>query len=144
MAAVHNFELEQGEDLVIAFVYKTGPEGESVPVNLTSYDFRMDIVAPDGKVLTVLNEEAIEDTDPYVVGAQPDNGFEVTLGATGEVRITLSRALTLPGGVMFKYINANPSVRVFTYDMFLRDNMDMQKKIMGGTITVQGSVTHWL
>lgn len=144
MAATYNYEWNQGEDLLIALVYKSGPIGEAVPVDLNLYAFRMDIVGPDGKVLTVANDENIADSDPYTTGNQPDTQYEVTLKNTGEIRIDLSRALTLPGGVFYKYLSSNPPVRTFSYDMFLRDNNGKQKKIMAGTITVERSVTHWL
>lgn len=144
MAATYNYEWNQGEDLLIALVYKSGPIGESEPVDLTLYSFRMDIVAPDGKVLTVANDDAITDSDPYTAGDQADNVFEVTMDNAGEIRIDLSRSLTLPGGAFYKYISANTSIRTFSYDMFLRDFNGKQKKIMGGTITIERSVTHWL
>lgn len=144
MAATYNYEWNQGEDLLIALVYKSGPVGESVPVDLNLYSFRMDIVAPNGKVLTVANDDTIADTDPYQEGAQEDTDYEVTMSNIGEIRIDLSRALTLPGGAFYKYLNANPAVKTFSYDMFLRDNNGKQKKIMAGTITIERSVTHWV
>lgn len=144
MAATYNYEWNQGEDLLIALVYKSGPVGEAVPVDLNLYSFRMDIVAPDGKVLTVANDDAIADADPYTPGNQPDSSpYEVTMDNAGNIRIDLSRALTLPGGTFYKYLNANPAVKTFSYDMFLRDNNGKQKKIMAGTITIERSVTHW-
>lgn len=144
MAATYNYEWNQGEDLLIALVYKSGPIGESTPVDLTLYSFRMDIVAPDGKVLTIANDDNIVDSDPYTAGNQDDSVYEVTMDNAGEIRIDLSRSLTLPGGAFYKYISANPSIRTFSYDMFLRDFNGKQKKIMGGTITIERSVTHWL
>lgn len=143
MAVTHNYAWNQGEDFLISLVYKSGPTGSAEPVDLTQYSFRMDIVAPDGKVLSVLNDKAIADTDPYTDGAQADDTFEVVLGADGEIRVELSRALTLPGGAFYKYITANPVVKVFSYDMFLRDYDNNQKKVMAGTITIERSVTHW-
>jgi hypothetical protein len=143
MAATYNYEWNQGEDFLIALVYKSGPVGSAEPVDLNLYSFRMDIVAPNGKVLSVVNDETIADTDPYVAGAQEDATYEVTMNNLGEIRIDLSRALTLPGGAFYKYLNANPSVKTFSYDMFLRDNNGKQKKIMAGTITIERSVTHW-
>lgn len=144
MAATYNYEWNQGEDLLIALVYKSGPIGESEPVDLNLYSFRMDIVSPDGKVLTVVNDDTLPDADPYTAGDQEDASYEVEMGVDGSIRIDLSRALTLPGGAFYKYINANPSIRSFSYDMFLRDFNGKQKKIMGGTITIERSVTHWL
>lgn len=147
MAATHNYTWNQGEDLLIALVYKSGPVGSSEPVDLNLYSFRMDIVGPDGRVLSVANDQTITDADPYMTGDQTDSGpFEVELNADdviGSIRIDLARSLTLPGGVFYKYINANPPIRVFSYDMFLRDNNGKQKKLMQGTITIERSVTHW-
>lgn len=143
MAATKNFEWNQGEDFPISLVYKSGPVGAAAPVDLNLYTFRMDIVAPDGKVLSVLNDDAIADTDPNEAGSQPDNTYEVTMNSDGEIKIELGRALTLPGGAFYKYITANPPVNTFSYDMFLRDNNGKQKKIMGGTISIERSVTHW-
>lgn len=143
MAATYNYEWNQGEDLLIALVYKSGPVGSAEPVDLNLYSFRMDIVAPNGKVLSVVNDDTIPDADPYEAGAQEDAAYEVTMNNLGEIRIDLSRALTLPGGAFYKYLNANPAVKTFSYDMFLRDNNGKQKKIMAGTITIERSVTHW-
>lgn len=144
MAATYNYEWNQGEDMTISLVYKSGPEGDTVPVDLTSHLFRMDIVAPDGKVLSVLNDSEIEDTDPFTEGDQGDTDYEVILGDEGEIVVELSRALTLPGGPLYPYITAASPTRAFLYDMFLRDSSDKQRKILGGTITVVKSVTQWL
>jgi hypothetical protein len=143
MASTYDYEWDQGADLTINLVYKEGPEGATVVVDLTAYKFRMDVVAPDGKVLSVLNDEAIADADAFTTGSQADNAFEVTLGSSGQIAITLSRALTLPGGAFYNYINANPSQNVFSYDMFLRTDTTVQKKILSGTITVNKSLTIW-
>ena len=144
MAASQDYEWDQGADLTINLVYKTGPSGATVAVDLTAWKFRMDIVAPDGKVLSVLNDEAIADTDPFTAGAQADNAFEVTLGSAGQITIVLSRALTLPGGALFSYINSNPAQNVFSYDMFLRNASNIQTKILEGSITVNESLTMWV
>lgn len=144
MAVTYDFSWAQGEDKILSMVYKSGPVGESEPVDLSNHSLRMDIVAPDGKVLTISNDEAIADADPYTTGEQPDSVFEVTLSGTGEIRIELPRALTLPGGPFYNYLKSNPPIRTFSYDIFLRDEFEKQKKIMQGTITIERSVTHWL
>lgn len=143
MAEPYNLQWDEGSDLNISIIYKTGPAGAEVPVDLTAYKLRMDIIGPDRKVLTVLNDEAITDTDPFTAGSQGDTNYEVTLGAAGEIGINLSRALTLPGGVFYKYTSANPSVTQFDYDIFLRDASNRQTKIVYGVITVAKSVTKW-
>ena len=144
MAVTYDFNWAQGEDKILSMVYKSGPVGESEPVDLGNHKLRMDIVAADSRVLVVANDESIADADPYTLGAQPDTDYEVTLSGTGQIQIELSRALTLPGGALYKYITANPPIRVFSYDIFLRDAFEKQKKIMQGTITIERSVTHWL
>lgn len=143
MAEPFNLEWDEGSDLVISIVYKTGPTGSEAPVDLTSYKLRMDISSPDGKVLSVLNDESVTDTDPFTAGDQTDSSYEVVLGNAGEITITLSRALNLPGGAFYKYISANPSITEFNYDMFLRDASNKQKKIVYGTIEVVKSITKW-
>lgn len=144
MAVTYDFPWAQGEDKTIVFTYKSGPVGASAPVDLSNHKLRMDIVGPDGVVLVVANDEAIADTDPYVSGAQVDNNFEVVLTSTGGITVNLSRALTLPGGPFYSYISANPPIRTFSYDMFLRDGFGKQFKVVQGTITIERSVTHWL
>lgn len=143
MTSVYNYEWNQGEDLTISIVYKSGPTGAAVPVDLTLYAFRMDIVGPNGKALSILNDEAIADTDPFTAGNQGDSTYEVTLGSAGQITINLSRALTLPGGAFYPYLTANPSVVKFSYDMFLRDGTNKQKKVLMGSITISKSVTKW-
>lgn len=144
MVATQDYSWNQGEDLTISITYKSGPVGAAVPVDLTSYAFRMDIVGSNGKVLSVLNDEAIVDTDPFTAGNQGDTTYEVTMTNAGGITINLPRAMTLPGGVFYPYLNANPSVVSFSYDMFLRDNTNKQRKILAGTISISKSVTKWL
>lgn len=144
MAEPYNLVWDEGSDLIISITYKSGPEGAEVPVDLSLYKMRMDISGPDGKILSVLNDEAISDTDPFTAGAQADTTYEVVLGNSGQIGITLSRALTLPGGSIYRYTSANPSTINFNYDIFLRDSSDKQKKIVYGTINVVKSVTKWL
>lgn len=128
----------------MALVYKAGPVGSAVPVDLSAYAFRMDIVAADGSVLVVANDEAIADTDPFAAGAQADNQYEVTMNSVGEIQVTLNRSLTLPGGKFYKYLSAQTPVSTFSYDMMLRDTFaNFQTKILEGTIVISESVTLW-
>ena len=143
MAGTQNYTWDQGADLIISLIYQSGPAGSEAPVNLTTWQCRMDIAAPDGTILTVLNDEAITDADPFTPGNQADNLYEVVLGSDGSIVITLSRALTLPGGAFNKYISANPSQNQFEYDIFLRSSVGKQSKILQGTITLVKSVTKW-
>lgn len=143
MAATYDYEWAQGEDLTISLIYKSGPPGETLPVDLTGYSFRMDIVAPRGKPLAILNDKNIADTNPFKEGNQADTSYEVTMTAQGLITITLSRHLTLPGGHFYPFLTANPPVQRFAYDMFLRDSLNKQRKIMGGFISIDRSVTSW-
>src|SRR6478609_1106893 len=143
MAAQQDFTWHQGEDFPISLIYKLGPAGSEVPVDLTSYSLRMDVAADDGSILTILNDENIADTDPYTVGNQGDTTDEVTMGADGSIQILLGRALTLPGGPFVKYLAANPSRNTFSYDVFLRNPAGKQTKILFGTLTLIKSVTKW-
>lgn len=145
MAATYDYTWDQGEDFTISMIYKVGPEGAEVPVNLTSYSLRMDLAAPDGTIMTVLNDDAITDADTHTPGNQGEiaAASEVTLGTAGEVTINLARSLTLVGGAMYRYITANPSQNTFYYDVFLRDGTNKQKKILSGSIMLVKSVTQW-
>lgn len=144
MAGVYNYTWQQGEDLTIALVYKSGPSGAEVPVDLTAYSLRMDI-GLSGTVtpLYVFNSTAIADTDPNTTGAQADNTIEATLGADGTIMIAVPRSVTLPEGPLYTHIMADPPVLVYAYDIFLRDGTSKQKKILQGQIQVDKSVTLW-
>lgn len=143
MVAIQNYSWGQGEDLQISLVYKSGPIGGEVPVDLALYSLRMDIAGPDGKVLTVLNNASITDTDPNTTGDQTDTNYEVTMNEpdTGGILIELSRALTLPGGSFYRYIQTG--VEDFQYDIFLRDSVGKQIKLIQGTISISKSITQW-
>lgn len=142
MAAVHNYTWAQGEDLVLSMLYKQGPVGAEVPVDLTGYKLRMDIVSAGTRRFT-FNSEAIPDVDPIAAGDQPDAATEAVLGADGSINITIPRTLTLPGGELWDDINSPTPVLTFDYDVFLRDPSNKQKKILKGQITVEKSVTLW-
>lgn len=143
MVAVHNYTWEQGEDLVLSMLYKQGPVGAEVPVDLTGYQLRMDIVTPAGERKYTFNSDAIIDVDPTTPELEGDTEEEAVLGADGSIAITIPRTLTLPGGEVYDDITATPPVNTFNYDVFLRDPSDKQKKILKGTITVEKSVTLW-
>lgn len=143
MAARYDYTWHQGEDFVISLVYKAGAAGSEAEVNLSAYSLRMDIAAPNGNVLTVLNDKTVADADPYTVGNQADTSYEVVLGTAGQISITLARSLTLPGGAFERYISANPAQTSFSYDIFLRDPAGKQTKILYGTLSLNKSVTKW-
>lgn len=141
MAATFNYVWEQGEDLIIRIVYKEGPEGAPVAVDLTGYSLRMDMrkVNTDGiRVWTFNSDDIIGEPLADDVGAA-DN--EITLGADGSIEIVVSRLLTLPGGSIFTELQAGTTQ--FVYDMFLRNPQDQQKKILTGVISINKSITLW-
>jgi hypothetical protein len=134
MAANYSYTWAQGEDLVLAMLYKIGlPDQEPQPVDLTTYSLRMDIVTPTGQKRYTFNSDAI-------VG---DSVTEAVLGADGLISITIPRTLTLEGGAIFKDITATPPMLTFNYDVFLRDAAGLQRKILEGQINVERSHTLW-
>lgn len=134
----YNYTWGQGEDLTISLVYKAGPDGAEVPVNLTGYSLRMDICDDTGRLYT-FNSADIPDPVVDETGAT-DN--EAVLGTDGSINITVPRALSLPGGAVYDAVEAENNV--FSYDIFLRDASNKQKKILRGQITVEASYTLWV
>lgn len=146
----HPIEWHQGEDLTISLIYKTTSsfEGEEptepTPVDLTGYTVRMDISTLDYQRLYTFNSDVITDVDPETEGDVEDAEIDATLGGpTGEIKINIPREITLPDGPLFTFLDANPPVTTFTYDVFLRDPDDNQKKILRGSISIEKSVTLW-
>lgn len=143
MVASHNYTWEQGEDLTLLMVYKTGLPGAETPVDLTGYSLRMDIVTPDGQRRFTFNSDAVTDVDPVEPGDQADPVTEAVLGTDGSISITIPRSLTLPGGEIYDDITANPPLLTFNYDVFLRAPDNKQRKILKGQVTVERSYTLW-
>lgn len=127
----YNWTWQQGEDLVMPFVYRAGPTGAEVPVDLTGYSVRMD-VADGNLVVYTFNSDDLD-------GLTND---EAVLGSEGQVEITVDHNLTLEGGPFEPLIPEDGSV-VLKYDLFLRNTAGKQKKIMRGTITIESSITKW-
>ncbi|SRR6266542_3314826 len=152
MTQTANFVWQQGEDLDIKLIYKEGPAGSEVAVDLsTGYALRMDIVVPSSDLrIYTFNSASIADVDPLTAGAQPDSVIEATLtsgaGGTPNITISVPHAITLPTtGEAYLQMTANPPVTVFNYDIFLRNTgTSKQTKILSGTITVQESATLWV
>jgi hypothetical protein len=137
---------EQGTDLEMKFIYRTGENAESMaPVDLTDYAVRMDIRATSvtGDLVYTFNSTDIEDVDPVTEGDQADTTKEAVLGVDGSIRITVPRSLTLPGGAIYEKMTATPPVTVFVYDIILRDGDGKQSKLLSGTISVNASATLW-
>lgn len=142
----HTYQWEQGTDLVMKFIYRTGVDANSMlPVDLTAYSVRMDIRAGSvsGDRVYTFNSADITDVDPILVGAQADTIHEAVLGVDGSIQITVPRELTLPGGEIYTQMTATPPVTIFVYDIILRDGAGKQSKILSGTISVNASVTLW-
>lgn len=146
----YNFVWEQGDDLTVSLIYREGPTGSEMPVNLTGYSVRMDIVAGTQRIFT-FNSASIADVDPDIAGAQPDSQIDATVGTDGTIKFAVPRSLTLPGGVIYDRMNLATPVLLYNYDVFLRNNTGVsgaipqgtQRKILTGTITVQRSYTLW-
>lgn len=137
----YNWTWEQGDDLVMSMIYKEGPEGSEVPLDLSAYSLRMDVVntTTNARIFT-FNSADIAEAGVDVVGPA-DN--EATLGADGSIRVVVPRSLTLPGGAVYAAMQAG-KILVMQYDMFLRGADNLQRKFMKGTITVNPSYTIWL
>lgn len=149
MVATHNYTWQQGEDLVLSMLYKEGPVGAEVAIDLTGYALRMDIVGSDGVRRYTFNSDDIAEVGVDEVGTA-DN--EAVLGADGTINITVPRTLTLTNGELWADLtNPTPNL-TFQYDVFLRNvsgapggtiPVGNQKKILKGSITVEKSVTLW-
>jgi len=130
---------EQGEDFVMNILYKEN----DVPFDFTDHIIRMDLAqGNNNSVVFTLNSEDVEGLDgegnPVDTAGSTDN--EISLDANGNITIVISRALTLPGGIIGDRILTNNK---YAYDMFLRDPSGKQRKILVGSITVNKSVTLW-
>lgn len=150
MAQTQNFTWDQGSDLKVQLIYKEGADALSaVAIDLsTGYAVRMDLVSPTTKeIIYTFNSADITDVDPITPSDQPDTTLEGTLtsgaGGTPNISITVPRAITLPGGVVYDQMQAGTVL--FNYDLFLRNtNTNTQVKILKGTVTVTESYTLWL
>lgn len=138
--AVYNWTWQQGDDLVMTFIYKEGPSGSEVPVDLTGFSLRMDIVQGATRLYT-FNSADITDVDPGGP-VLPDTNKEAVLASNGTVTITVPRSLTLPGGSVNAIMTSGNTV--VNYDIFLRNASGKQAKILRGTITIEPSYTLWL
>lgn len=139
MVATQNFEWEQGEDLILDITYQI--DGSAVDLS-SDYSVRMDI-APvgGGPAIFIFNSEDIPETETPAV---PDGDNEVTLGSGGKIHIVVPRSLTLPNGAVGNLMSGTSKVTEYQYDIFLRKiSSNTQKKLLKGTIKVNGSVTKW-
>jgi hypothetical protein len=141
----HDFEWEQGDDLEIFLNYKEGPpDSEVVPADFETWQVRMDIrTSLGGTRIWTFNSDDLTDGEADEVGEQ-DN--EAALDVDGNITITVPRSLTLPpeGAIYLKMTDQTSPQSTFVYDVFLRNSAGKQKKILEGSISVNGSVTQWL
>lgn len=151
MAQTVNLTWAQGDDLPFALRYREGPEGSEVVVDLsTGFAVRMDIVVPGTKErVYTFNTATIADVDPIQVGDQPDSTVEGVLsdgaGGSANIEFAVPRSLTLPGGSVYAKMTAGTPIKVFAYDIFLRNTTtNKQSKILTGTITIEESNTLWV
>ena len=132
----YNYTWPQGEDLDVSFLYKEGPDGSEVAVDLTGYHVRMDIVNSATSAV-VFTFNTAEQADPDEIETQSD----------GTVIISVPRSLTLPGATTPEdgavYTDMQTGVLVYNYDIFLRNPSNKQKKVYRGTITIEPSYTLW-
>jgi len=153
MAAEYNYTWDQGADLTINLVYKTGASAsDAAPVDLSSYAIRMDIRKEnvDGVRVWTFNSEDI----PNDAEASPDDvnrpadatgagDNEAVLSSNGNIIINVPRSLTLPpSGAVYTQMQAGTFE--FYYDVMMRNKTtNKQNKILKGTITVDKSSTLW-
>lgn len=144
-AAEYDFIWEQGEDLVVDILYLVDDVG--VDLSAPGNAVRMDIApllqnpaSPSAAIFSLNSEDFTSDPALDVVG---DADNEVTLGAAGQIQMVVGRAATLSGGAIGDQLAAQQ--KEFKYDIFLREATgSLQKKILKGRITINGSVTKWL
>ena len=119
----------------MALVYKEGDP--AVPVDLsTDYSVRMDVRNSDNTLLFTFNSEDIATASTDNPGSADNEGV---LGDEGEILILVPRSASLPGGAL-----VNDVGETLSYDLFLRNDVtNRQKKILKGTIKIEGSVTLW-
>jgi hypothetical protein len=124
----YDFRWQQGEDGEIYIIYKFGLP--PAPIDLTGYSLRMDIKAAGtvGPVYTVNSADDDAETED-----------EVTLGEDGLIEILVPRVASLPGGPL-----ANKIEQTLTFDIFLRNPENRQKKILTGTVYFDPSNTLWV
>lgn len=133
-----NFTWQQGEDGIISIIYKVSIDGApAVAVDLsTDYAVRMDVRDDTSALLFTFNSHDIPSGGVDQVGSSDNEG---TLGSDGEIRIVIPRSTTLTGGAFINKIG-----QTLNYDIFLRDTINnLQKKLVKGTITIEGSYTQW-
>lgn len=137
-----DWTIPQGEDFIISMIYKEG-DPTPVPINLAGWSARMDIKAGTTRLAT-LNSVSIQDVDQTSPGDQTDSVLEISLDSGGGIVINIDRSLTLPpSGILYQQMNLVQPVTSFNYDIFLRNTSNKQKKILRGTITIEGSSTLW-
>ena len=130
---------QEGEDGNINIIYRQN----GTPVNLTGYKLRMDVraapVAPAtvGAILYTFNSDDIVEIPSVDVTGNADN--EAVLNSSGEINVVVPRATSLGTGPFATHIG-----EALSYDIFLRDTSNKQRKILKGTIILEPSTTKWI
>ena len=102
-------------------------------------DLSIDGTNPVADRVWTFNSSDNAGTTPIDETGNTDN--EATLGADGSIYILVPRALSLINGAIYTKIQTG--IFDFKYDIFLRNSVGKQKKILRGTVTIKPSVTLW-
>jgi hypothetical protein len=127
-----------------AFVWQQGEDGQinmnytqnDVAVDLTGYKLRMDIRSQSDTLLYTFNSSDITEVPSVDNVGAGDN--EAVLGSDGTINIVIPRAASLGSGPLAAHLD-----EPLSYDVFLRDTANLQRKILRGTITIEPSETRW-
>jgi len=126
-----NWKWDQGTDLAIYFVYKTGASVATAvpPTDFSSWSVRMDIKDGSTTVGTINSVSVPEDTHT-----------EATIADNGDIHIILGRELTTTS---YMETRLTSQIRL-SYDIILRNPTDtIQFKLAEGYIVLDPSVTIW-
>ena len=140
MIGTQDYTWEQGDDLIIALVYKVNDVAQDLT---TGYSVRMDIAplagTTVGQPVFAFNSNDID--SPLDTAGLADNEVTFPPETPGAIHIRVPRSLTLPGGAVEAALT---TTNTFSYDIFLRmEGPNTQKKILQGKILVNRSVTLW-
>lgn len=121
-----NFTWPQGEDMTISLRYKEGPsQSKAVAVDLAGgFTARMSLANPN-----------VPQTPLLTLTSQ---GGDILLSSgvnEPNIKVRLDKNHTLSGGVL--------PPGSYVYDLFLRNELGDQVKVVEGTINIKRSITQW-
>lgn len=121
-----NFTWQQGEDMTISLRYKEGPsQTKAVPVDLANgFTARMSLANPNTPQTPLLTLTSESGDILLFTGINEPN-----------IKVRLDKSHTLTGGVL--------PVGSYVYDLFIRNSVGDQIKVVEGTINVKRSITQW-